>query len=395
MSGLHGRAAARLLVLAAAVCVAPARGGVKLTGIEFGAWTTVQGTGVPMSEYRLEWTKALAGTDLKWYGVGSAKAGQDGTFSAEDETHRKGGFFRVAEEVEYLVVDMGQGALASHWPVTNLTAVPEGGWTDEYKTDKLVLRRVPAGVFMMGSPEGEQGRFGNETQHAAGVSKDFYVGIFEVTQRQWELATGYKPSFFRNEDCWKTRPVERVSYGDIRGDGAGAAWPADGQHAVDPGSFLYAMRRLTGLDFDLPTEAQWEYACRAGTTNALNSGRELTSVTDCPNMAEVGRYGYNRGADNSETCDTAGGTAAVGSYEPNAWGLYDMHGNVAEWCLDWLGDYAGDEMDPQGPWEGALRVVRGGCWNYGARRCRSGARDNAAPSEVAKTVGLRLVCPAE
>jgi formylglycine-generating enzyme required for sulfatase activity len=385
----------KAMVLAAAVLGAAAQGEVVLTGIEFGAWTTVQGTGVPMSDYKLEWTKALLGTDLKWYDVGSAKAELDGTFSVEDDTHRKGGFFRVAEDVEYLVVDMSLGALASHWPVTTLTAAPEGGWTDEYKTDKLVLRRVPAGVFMMGSPEGELGRRANETQHAAGLSEDFYVGLFEVTQRQWELATGYRPSFFTNDACYKTRPVERVSYEDIRGKGAGAAWPQDGQHAVEMGSFLYAMRRLTGLDFDLPTEAQWEYACRAGTTNALNSGKDLTTATNCPNMDEVGRYEYNRGTDNTKTCDTTGGTAAVGSYKPNAWGLYDMHGNVAEWCLDWFGEYGGDEMDPQGASEGGYRVLRGGGWNYSARLCRSGSRGTAVPSDAPNNVGLRLVCPVE
>jgi formylglycine-generating enzyme required for sulfatase activity len=361
----------------------------------------VLGRGVPGSEYSLEWSKALSGTNLHWYKLDSMQADPVGTFGLKDtrSEHNRGrtGFYRVREEVSYLVVDMSQGALASHWPVTNLTAVPAGGWTDEYKTGKLVLRRIPAGSFTMGSPEGELGSLG-ETQHLVHLTEDFYVGVFEVTQRQWELATGYRPSFFKNGEFYKTRPVEQVSWADICGSEAGAAWPADGPHEVDPGSFLYALRRQTGLNFDLPTEAQWEYACRAGTTNALNSGKDLTSIKDCPNMDEVGRYGYNRGTDNTETCDTSGGTAAVGSYKPNAWGLHDMHGNVSEWCLDWPAEYGEEaEMDPPGASEGTQRTLRGGCWNYGALRCRSAARNSAIPSGASspKTTGLRLVCPVQ
>ena len=182
-----------------------------------------------------------------------------------------------------------------------------------------------------------------------------------MTQKQWELVMGENPSgsLFEAE----TRPVENVTYGDIRGSGANAG----------AGSFMGRVRAKTGLDgFDLPTEAQWEYACRAGTATALNTGKDLTDATQCPEMDEAGRYDRNRD-------DGHGGYAehtAAGSYLPNAWGLYDMHGNVWEFCLDWYGDYpAAAVTDPAGPASGPDRVVRGGGWSSSqARECRSACR---------------------
>ena len=216
-----------------------------------------------------------------------------------------------------------------------LTAAP-AQWTDEYKTTKLVLRKVEAGSFTMGSPTNELGRSDGETRHHVTIRKPFYMGVFEVTQKQWELATGARPSFFTNAAAWATRPVESVTYLDIRGTSRGTNWPASAR--VDAGSFLGILRAKTGLDFDLPTEAQWEYACRAGTTTALNSGKDLTAEDACPNLAELARYSRNGGNPSTSSSDASAGTAKVGSYLPNAWGFYDMHGNVTEWCLDWQAD---------------------------------------------------------
>ena len=153
---------------------------------------------------------------------------------------------------------------------------------------------------------------------------------------------------------------------------------------------MWMLREKTGMTFDLPTEAQWEYACRAGTTTALNSGKDLTSKGRCPNMDEVGRYAHN------QTADVGGYKqhTTVGSYLPNAWGLYDMHGNVWEWCLDWgsatLGTAA--ETDPLGPAEGTRprRVVRGGSWSYGANGCRSAFRSDSHTEGVHRTLGFRI-----
>jgi formylglycine-generating enzyme required for sulfatase activity len=292
---------------------------------------------------------------------------------------------------EYLVVDLSAGLEAASYPIGTLAAAPAGGWADEYKTTKMVLRKIPAGSFTMGSPTDELGRYDNETQHQVTLTKDFYVGVFEVTQKQWELVKGSWPSYFTNADCRDSRPVEQVSYDDIRGSSAGAGWP--GNNAVDSDSFLGRLQAKTGLDFDLPTEAQWEYACQAGTTTALNSGKNLTSTGSCPNMSEVGRYWFNGGSRSSSGGDTSVGTAKVGSYLPNQWGLYDMHGNVWEWCLDWYQSELGSstQIDPRGAAGGSNRVDRGGSLDSNADICRSACRGRFWPSIRFNNVGFRLV----
>ena len=222
----------------------------------------------------------------------------------------------AAKKDLYMVIDLSRGTKAKEYPVKYLADVPKGGWDDEYKTDKLVLRKIEAGTFVMGSPEDEVGREDDEKQHEVKLTKEFYIGVFEVTQKQWELVSGDFPSGFNNPKYRDARPVETVNYNDIRGAVEGAKWPASDN--VDATSFLGRLRLRTGKAFDLPTEAQWEYACRAGTVTALNNGKILT---------EVGRCKANSG-DGLRNGDTAVGTAKVGSYLPNAWGLYDMHGNV-------------------------------------------------------------------
>ncbi len=304
----------------------------------------------------------------------------------------------AAEQTSYLVVDLSGGTSAENYPVSYLSTVPEGGWTDEYKTTKLVLRQIPNGRFMMGSPSTEKGRTAaNEYRHEVTVSKPFCVGVFEITQRQWELVMGDKPGFFANETCYASRPVEQVTYESIRG--ALAAGGPD-TRVVGAESFMGLLRAKTGLaTFDLPTEAQWEYACRAGTTNALNSGVDLEGTTTCANLNEVGRYRQNGGSTgyNDKTCTTEEGTAAVGSYRPNAWGLYDMHGNVCEFCLDgWLA-YLGTAavVDPLNISTRKQCVSRGGGLNSYAQACRSASRLSVSgPTAKSRDLGLRLACAA-
>ena len=260
---------------------------------------------------------------------------------------------------------------------------------------------------MMGSPSNETGRnAAHEDWHKVTLTKAFYAGVYEVTQGQWQQVMGDVrswPARWSNNDYRLTRPVEQVSYEDIRGTAAqgGAGWPANDSAYAE--SFVGRLRTKTGLaGFDLPTDAQWEYACRAGTTGALNDGTvNITNSNSDARLDLLGRYQYDGGKvwngtkwdDPATDCTTANATAAVGSYAPNAWGLYDMHGNVWEWCLDW---YAGNlgmapAEDPTGSVSGSLRVDRGGGWRNSASSCRSAFRDGDDPSCRSPNLGFRLV----
>ena len=270
----------------------------------------------------------------------------------------------------YCVIDLSGGANASSYPVTYLTAAPSGGFNvDAYKTTKLVLRRIEAGSFKMCG------------QYNVTLTKPFFCGIFEVTQKQYMLVMGSNPSQYTGDK----RPVENVSYETIRGASNGAKWPMSS--VVDSSSFMGKLRLRADLDFDLPTEAQWEYACRAGTTSDYNNGG--SSVSD---LKKLGRYLGN-------VSDGKGGYSerhtTVGSYASNAWGLFDMHGNVWEWCLDWYGSNLSNNVtDPTGPNSsaGGFRMARGGDWNGSSSECTSASRVNNHNYYAAySTGGFRLV----
>jgi len=267
------------------------------------------------------------------------------------------------------VVDLSAGADASSYPVTELDAMLAGGFnTDEYKTTKLVLRRIDPGTFMMGG------------SYQTTLTKPYYIGVFEVTQKQYELVTGSNPSDYKGDK----RPVERVWWNTIRGSSDTYNWPDSS--AVDANSFMGRLRARTGLEFDLPTEAQWEYACRAGTTSGYNNGGSTAN-----DLNQLGRYRDNRSDGKGGYTDAH---TTVGSYQPNAWGLYDMHGNAWEWCLDWYGSLTDGVTDPGGPSSGSrsFRVVRGGSWSSFANYCSSSYRDyDFYPSYEYYHYGFRLV----
>ena len=180
---------------------------------------------------------------------------------------------RAPEAGLYLVIDLSGGTNAVSYPVSYLDKEPTGGWTRTHKTTSLVLRRIDPGTYTMGCPIEETGYNGGEAvPHKVTIDKPFYIGVFEVTQKQYELVTGTMPSSYKGD----IRPVEDISWNTIRGDSDEFNWPASNK--VDATTFIGLLRAKTGIDtFDLPTEARWEYACRAGTTNAFNSGKNLTN----------------------------------------------------------------------------------------------------------------------
>jgi len=308
----------------------------------------------------------------------------------------------------YLAVDLVSGDVKYY---TCAEAVPGGVQDILYKTTSLLMRRIYARgkAFAMGSPTDEPGRWetdARETQHEVSFGNDYYVGVYEVTQQQWNQIAGAWPSYHSNAACRPTRPVENVSFAMIRGAATYAPTAPLGD------SFLGLLRTKTGLAFDLPGVAQWEYACKAGNGDykwgdgtALDSGLKGTNPTDNEDPAynALGRNAYNNAtgtytptasglATTSPDVDTTCGTAAVGSYLPNSWGLYDMHGNVYEVCADPydLNNGYGDT-----PAEGtALRVRKGGSYQRGPFRHRASYQLNWNGSAT-QDQGLRLAITLE
>jgi formylglycine-generating enzyme required for sulfatase activity len=253
------------------------------------------------------------------------------------------------------------------------------------------MRKIPKGAFNMG-----------EGVTAVTLTKDFYACVFEVTQGQWFQVMGARPAYFNDAASWQYRPVEQIHWHDVRG----GTWPGDpaGTGQPESGKFVDRLRVRTSVStLDLPTEAQWEYACRAGKTTIFNDGDPAANVLDgnaTSNMwlDRLGRYKHNGGYKNGGTVEpeqsdgSATGTAIVGSYLPNGWDLYDMHGNVWEWCLDYYVYPVPGGTDPVGGGGFiSTRMIRGGCWNGDAAYCCSSSRDNLEMTAVYPSLGFRLV----
>ncbi len=289
----------------------------------------------------------------------------------------------------------------------DLASVPGGVTNDVYKTVKMAFRKIPAAnvTWRMGSPLHEKGREADkEVPHAVTLANDYYLGVYPVTQEQWSNVMGNTGNpYFTYAPDRSTRPMEQITWEAVRGKAAdGHDWPTDG-HAVAPASFMGRLRSLAGMEFDMPTEAEWEFACRAGTGTALYNGLELENeMVSSNSLNAIARYRYSGGClDMGMTATTPpqstpaaeGGTAKVGSYEPNAWGLYDMSGNVYEWCLDWYQD-SPLGFDPlTGPASGSHRVERGGGNGSAAWPCRSARRGAFAPNECKYDIGCRVALP--
>jgi len=224
---------------------------------------------------------------------------------------------------------------------------------------KFVL--IPAGTFMMGSPTEEPERKDDEILHKVTITKPLYLQTTQVTQGQWKKVMGSNPSHFEKggKDC----PVDSVSWEDAQ-------------------RFISKLNKMENTNkYRLPTEGEWEYTCRAGTRTPFHTGDSIS--TDQAN------YNGNYPMPGSSKGKYREKTVKVGSFAPNAWGLYDMHGNVSEWCQDWYGDYpSGEVSDPKGPSTGEERVLRGGSWLHHAGHIRSAGRGRFGPGDRHRRIYL-------
>lgn len=281
--------------------------------------------------------------------------------------------------------------------------MPGGGVTNNlYKTDYLALRYIAAKnvEWTMGSATNAPGvntdfATGSlrEKPHRVTLTNDFYIGVYELTQGQWFRVKGAYPTYATAENGAylesdrDVHPADCVSWTDLRGMTASSGWPANDE--VDPNQFFGMLRAYSGLRFDLPTEAQWEYACRAGTMSALYSGHELFgSIQQSDLLDPLAVYLAN----------SSRITAPVGTKEPNAWGLYDMLGNVYEWCLDRVSGNSDSDLemspnavvDPLGAETGDYRVKRGGCMLGHAVFSRASYRGAESYMTSQNSVGFRV-----
>lgn len=312
---------------------------------------------------------------------------------------------------DYMVVDVADNAVANSQKYYPSAEFLPGGLlkNDEYRTTKLVMRKIMAKdvEWTMGSTPSEELRNSDrERTHLVKLTNNYYMGVFPVTQTQWNLFYGRRYGCkFNNVDSFSMRPVEWVCFNQIRmnkmTEAAAAAeseeWPGKPFWM----SFLGLLRSKTGLDFDLPSEAQWEFAARAGNgdTKWGDGSAMLNQNSDC-NLSNIGRYasngGFINGVQASYDCGSTNGTAIVGSYRPNDWGLYDMSGNVFEICLDWYADDISSLTGRVNNVQGASteRVSRGGAWQTGATYCRPASRNSVLPTKLLDNHGFRVMCRA-
>lgn len=283
----------------------------------------------------------------------------------------------------YYVVDL-DGDGEGRYSVSTCDSIPDGGWTDDYKTNKIVLRRVDPGRVMTGCKKN-----GNEREVV--ISNAYYLGVFEVTQAQYEKIQGANPSYWENP-LW---PACNVSWQKIRAfgrtniNGRAAAdwifdWPRKTSVAAD--SFMGKLRDRTGNNgFDLPTEAQWLHACQYGMSPGAwgvdAKGNEVFDASLCGQL--VGR----------RTNVYSSPMATVGSLLPNKLGLYDMHGNVCEWCLDNI-SYVPDHLKEQSmifpDWYYGIRVLQGCSWQDSVAKCYYNCQDYHAESYGGRDFGFRI-----
>ena len=328
------------------------------------------------------------------------------------------------DKPDYLVVSLVPDAIVRKTYYPSAEFLPGGLLTNpDYRTNKVVLRRIHAKnvPWTMGTicEYGRDPKDGRETTRQIVLSNDYYLAVFETTQAQWALVYGDNASNANFKVEGEMRPMERVSYGEVRENSVynSASKPNRYPGAPHAGSYLGKLRTRTGVDFDLPGEAQWEFAARAGHGEGYwGDGSPLLRSTTDANLAKLGRVKFNGGLiDGKEPPVDVGptnGTAIVGSYLPNSWGLYDMHGNVWEWVLDWqvkdngtlaqLGGRVNGNIDKDTypimgtankPDSVVYRMKRGGCYSSASiESTRAGYRSGDGWIWRQITTGFRLAC---
>ena len=324
---------------------------------------------------------------IKWYperaGIANLEKAEELSFKIEAKS-------TVA--YKYLVLDLSEGSGPdAEYPSYFLEDIPEGGWSDEYKTTKLVLRRCEPGTFLIGSPADERNHAGSgastEVQAEVTFTNHFYLGVFEMTVKQYKLIAGTNICYAAADgsvvvdDANPLLPATGLRYHELRGHGISSKpWPTS--VVPDEGSLMALIRKRvklpstvpSGWVFDLPTEAQWEYACRAGTTTAWNNGTSQNPSSDSssasdPNLALLGWY-----RDNSSSV-----RHAVGGKLENAWGFFDMHGNASEYVLEGCtNEQIPTGVEPRNVTgarnSGLARRAKGGAFCGSYAHCRSGSR---------------------
>ena len=411
------QAADRLVTITYSLSDAPAVVTLDIqTNNTQGTWTSIGGANIQNVTGDV-WKKVEIGShtilwrpDLSWPDHKVADGGARAVVTA----------WALDNTPDYMVVDISAAAQPDTQMYYPAVEFLPGGLlgNDDYRTTKLVMRKIMAKNVMwtMGSTTLETNqRKDREATHLVTLDNNYYLGVFEVTQSQWALIQTARPTpaYYSNASYRSMRPVEQVSYNEIRNAANSTAantaydWPND----PNPGSFLGLLRTKTGIDFDLPSEAQWEFAARAGNgSTKWGDGSGITNADTDGNLNSLGRYQKNGGkpgsSDPAASVNADNATAIVGSYRPNSWGLYDTAGNVWEWCLDWREDditsFNGrvnvDSANPSKTLSGATgstRIGRGGAWNAGAGYCRPAYRDSDNPAtQSLRVYGFRVSCTA-
>jgi formylglycine-generating enzyme required for sulfatase activity len=293
-----------------------------------------------------------AGARTKAYVIGKFNQSQRPFFRCEGES----------EVMDFALLPVRPGILP---PGSPLAPAPGDASPDNTITNSIGMKLtlIPAGEFLMGSPPGEaDAEDAEQPQHRVRITKPFYLGVHEVTQSQWQAVMGTTP--WNGEKFVRNGPDYPAAY---------VSW-------IDATEFCRKLSTKEGRTYRLPTEAQWEYACRAGTTTKYSFG-------DNESLSDYAWYDKNAGGANQKY------PHAVGLKRPNRWGLYDMHGNVWEWCNDWYSEkyyQLPQAADPSGPVSGTERVYRGGGWSATTARCRSAIRRGSVPNYRIDNQGFRV-----